>query len=543
MADIRIKDLPETLDVGADDYVAVDNAGDGTRKFTLRQLVSSVGAPEFVVNVNNSGEADKTLAEIMTAIANGYVPVVAYDDSYYQLTKITETAITFTKYDELGEMSSIGIMDGAIRIEDTSLTSDDITNASEVNGSTVTSALEELGYGVTTLTSNVGDVQNSVDELNDSVSGLDSRVTVLESEGGSGGSGLTYEEKNLILELFSKAAYSANDANTAFTALSSLWGGYSIRWIGSGYTKGNNAISVDAGDTFSSTISANVGFDISDVAVTMGGETMTGVWSNGVVTIPNVTGNIVITVSTTQRTAVSINAVYTQSGSVYDTDALDVLKPDLLVTATFSDGSSGEISQNDYTLTGALTYGTSIITVNYAGLTDEIQVSVETRPITQISWAGGGKSGEHTITNDDGTLTLGWIRKDTVGEDYYQAWAGDVTQGQTVHLEFNNENMVSCGMFLYIVDSNDVIITDNTYTGATNAQISGNLDSYLVWGHSSSKLQTRIGGESTFTVPSTGTLVILVRGNAYIPNDSVSSGSNPTLRAAVINGVFNFYAV
>lgn len=103
---------------------------------------------------------------------------------------------------------------------------------------------------------------------------------------------------------------------------------------------------------------------------------MQGAWSNGTVTIPNVTGDIVITVTTSQITVSSISAVYTQSGTVYDTDSLDSLKSDLVVTATFMDSTTGVIAAADYTLSGTLTEGTSTITVSYGGKTTTFNVMV-----------------------------------------------------------------------------------------------------------------------------------------------------------------------
>lgn len=73
-------------------------------------------------------------------------------------------------------------------------------------------------------------------------------------------------------------------------------------------------------------------------------------------------------------TLVSISAVYTQSGTVYDTDSLDSLKADLVVTATYSDSSTETVTA--YTLSGTLTRGTSTITVTYGGKTTTFNVTV-----------------------------------------------------------------------------------------------------------------------------------------------------------------------
>lgn len=71
---------------------------------------------------------------------------------------------------------------------------------------------------------------------------------------------------------------------------------------------------------------------------------------------------------------VSISAVYTQSGTVYDTDTLDSLKADLVVTATYDDSTTEAVTT--YTLSGTLTAGTSTITVSYGGKTDTFTVTV-----------------------------------------------------------------------------------------------------------------------------------------------------------------------
>lgn len=71
---------------------------------------------------------------------------------------------------------------------------------------------------------------------------------------------------------------------------------------------------------------------------------------------------------------VSISAVYTQSGTVYDTDTLNSLKADLVVTATYDDSSTAVVTA--YTLSGTLTAGTSTVTVTYNGKTTTFTVNV-----------------------------------------------------------------------------------------------------------------------------------------------------------------------
>lgn len=71
----------------------------------------------------------------------------------------------------------------------------------------------------------------------------------------------------------------------------------------------------------------------------------------------------------------SISAVFTQGAAViYSTDSLDELNQYLVVTASYSDGTSAIVS--NYELSGSLTAGTSTITASYGGQTDTFNVTV-----------------------------------------------------------------------------------------------------------------------------------------------------------------------
>lgn len=70
----------------------------------------------------------------------------------------------------------------------------------------------------------------------------------------------------------------------------------------------------------------------------------------------------------------SISAVYTQTGTVYTTDSLDILRSDLVVTATYGDGTTRTVTA--YTLSGTLVAGTSTVTVSYFNTTATFTVTV-----------------------------------------------------------------------------------------------------------------------------------------------------------------------
>ena len=107
---------------------------------------------------------------------------------------------------------------------------------------------------------------------------------------------------------------------------------------------------------------------------------------------------------------VSISAVYTQSGTVYDNQTLDSLKTDLVVTSHMSDGTSQTVTT--YTLSGTLATGTSTITVSYGGKTAAFTVTV-THAVAQYTITNNltncTNSNSATVVNEEtayyGTLT------------------------------------------------------------------------------------------------------------------------------------------
>ena len=119
--------------------------------------------------------------------------------------------------------------------------------------------------------------------------------------------------------------------------------------------------------------------DSSTQTVPSGSYTLSGTLSQvGANTITVSYESVTTTVSVTCAAAELsyISAVYTQSGTVYDTDTLDSLKSDLVVTAHYSDTTTSTVASTDYTLSGTLTEGTSTITVTYLEKTTTFSVTV-----------------------------------------------------------------------------------------------------------------------------------------------------------------------
>lgn len=102
-----------------------------------------------------------------------------------------------------------------------------------------------------------------------------------------------------------------------------------------------------------------------------------------------------------------ITAVYIQSGTVTTDTSLDSLKTDLVVTATFEDGTTKTVT--NYTLSGTLTVGTSTVTVTYFTETTTFNVTVSQGTGVQGLWhigiginnSGVGSKAEQTDSNDN----------------------------------------------------------------------------------------------------------------------------------------------
>ena len=223
-------------------------------------------------------------------------------------------------------------------------------------------------------------IEEDVATVKDGFDDLDDRVTALE-QGGSG-SGLTEDIKQALLQVVRKVAYVDNDGRDYYNDLRSALYPH----------KPATAIALDA-DTLSFSelntaqqLTATVTpEDTSDVVVwTSSDSTVASVNSYGVVTaldygtatITATAGNVSDTCSVTvaQAALVSISAVYTQSGTVYDTDSLDSLRSDLVVTALYDNQTTATVT--DYTLSGTLAEGTSTVTVTYDSKTTTFTVTV-----------------------------------------------------------------------------------------------------------------------------------------------------------------------
>lgn len=175
----------------------------------------------------------------------------------------------------------------------------------------------------------------------------------------------------------------------------------------------------------------------------------------------------------------SISCTYTQSGTVYNTDALETLKDDLVVTVNYDDNTSETIT--DYALSGKLSSGTSIVTVTYGGKTTTFNVTVTeatllhnwdfTSSLTDsvgnitavLSSSGATRdSSGLSITSASGYCTLGSLSNNTnlIVEIDISSMSRQGTSNGRLFMQQNSNNQVNGGQGV-VVNHN----SGNSYWG------------------------------------------------------------------------------
>ena len=238
-------------------------------------------------------------------------------------------------------------------------------------------AVEEGGSAseIEQIRSDVDDLKADLDDVNERIDGL--------------GDGVPTTVRQAMLALFQSAAYAETGLtdeiavieswSTVVTAISlnqssiSISGASTSQLVATTTPAGGTVIWASS-DTSVATVSSN--------------GLVTGV-GNGSCTITASCGGKNATCSVTVSgfaTLTSISAVYTQSGTVYNTDTLDSLKDDLVVTAHYGDTTTATVPSADYTLSGTLEVGTSTIVVSYGGKTATFNVTVTQHEVWDYEW-------------------------------------------------------------------------------------------------------------------------------------------------------------
>lgn len=196
--------------------------------------------------------------------------------------------------------------------------------------------------------------------------------------------GLSDDVKEALLNCFAHVAWIDENGQEYYDALyNALYPPVTLDYISAVYTQSGTIYDDDNIDELKNDLVVTAHYsDLTSETVTT--YTLSGTLTVGISAITvtyegkTTTFNVVVT---ERATLTSISAVYTQSGNVYDSDSLESLKSDLIVTAHYSDSSSDTVSSSDYTLSGTLMIGTSTITVTYEEKTTTFSVIVTEKPV------------------------------------------------------------------------------------------------------------------------------------------------------------------
>lgn len=299
--------------------------------------------------------------------------------------------------------------------------------------------------------------------------------SVVDAINDSTGSGLTEDIKQALLTLAEKVAYIDEDGQDYYDALyDALYPPAppaTLTSITCVYTQSGVVYDTDTLDSLKSDLVVTAHYDnsTSQVVTTY---TLSGTLTAGTSTITvsyggkTTTFNVVVTAA---PTLTSISAVYTQSGTVYDTDSLDSLKSDLVVTAHMSDSTTQTVT--NYTLSGTLTVGTSTITVTYSGKTTTFNVTVTEKQTIHITYTQGSIGSGNTDANRVSGVITDLLH---FGEESYRL---SVADGYSVYpFGFNaNGNESTAGTRSGANILYTYAVSDSGYVPTRNSDVSGTL--------------------------------------------------------------------
>ena len=254
---------------------------------------------------------------------------------------------------------------------------------------------------------------------------------------------ISEELKQALLQLAEHVAYIDDQGETYYQDLyDALYPPKTVVLITAVFEQGSTVIYDDTAlDDLKQYLTVTAKYDDNTTAILADGAyTLSGLLEapSSTVTVAYNGLTTTFTVNVTARPVLSsITATYTQSGTVLDTDTLDSLKHDLVVTATYSDSSTQTVAAEDYTLSGTLTAGTSTITVSYGGKTTTFDVTVTSLSYVSdglVMWLDGEKNSENGAHASNLTT---WVDQSGNGWDWNNM--GATVNAKSIALNGSNQ--------------------------------------------------------------------------------------------------------
>ena len=320
-------------------------------------------------------------------------------------------------------------------------------------------------------------------------------------------------------------------------------------------TISNSASSITQNTSYSATISANSGYTLGDVTITMGGADITSTaYSNGDISISSVTGNIVITANATAIEAPSSYTITTQLTHCKCSNTATSITPNSSYSAKITANSGYTLSSVTVTMGGtditssavsganisiSSVTGNIVITANVADYSSSTTTTVTLNLTNCISsniatTALMGEGYTTTIVAKDG-YTLGDIKVTLGGEDVSSAV---VKEGGTISVGFLRGPLVITASATAIeVEPTTYTVTNNLTncsTNNSNASVNSG-EAYMSTitankGYTLNSVTVTMGGNDiTGSVYSDGVITISsVTGNIVITANATQDDSGST---------------
>ena len=327
--------------------VSLSQYDDGLNSFTLRlfannqAVVLPAGVTAVIVGKNAAGFAYAlpveinsnrtavivTTAAAMTAVKGMGLAEVVFTDASGNKCGSTNISIRVEASPEDGAIEGEAdysvfyqAISAAVVAQDAAQRADDAAEAAE---STVAAAVSAwLSEHVDPDTGYVIDDSLTIPGAAADAKATGEQIAELKSAIENMDTGLSQTEKNLMLTLF-RAIPFTDDVHEAFNSLDSIWKGqtptsFSITKSLTGCSIDNQTSTVSAGEAFIATITVNTGYDLESITVTMGGTDISAsVVSNNAISIPAVSGNVVITAVATKANYTPVEYIVQSADGAY----------------------------------------------------------------------------------------------------------------------------------------------------------------------------------------------------------------------------------
>ena len=334
----------------------------------IEQCYSDVSAAKTIADNSNSTSL-QTLQQAQNAVNQANSAVTQANNVVGQVTAARDAAIQ-------AKNDAVSAKDNASALAD-QVTAD----KSAVTGikTELTALAQSVNAAAQDTTANANAAAESAQEADEIRSSIEELYRVHEAE-------IADRAKLAILDCFKHVAWVDEDGLEYYNALVEALEPPVVDYITATYNaEGNLIYPSDSLDSLRKYLLVHAfytnGKEAYTKAYTLSGRLAVG---NCTITAEYFGKTASFTVAVTALTLSSITCVYQQSGTVFTTDSLDVLKADLVVTAHYANSTEQVLDALNYELSGTLSEGTSTITVTYGGKTATFDVTVSAEPASDV---------------------------------------------------------------------------------------------------------------------------------------------------------------